>query len=84
LQSTEIDADTRIQNVLRAKRSGDVGQVSSLDLNTNSIVIPAVEELSGKYLKSISEVGGMPKLATDFKKRDGKSRNYQKLSQSNT
>ena len=79
-----MDADTRIHNVLRAKRSGDYAQGSSIEVNNNSITIPAVEELSGKYLQSITEIGAMPRLGTDFKKREGVSRNYPKLTYSNT
>jgi hypothetical protein len=71
MQSNEFQGDGRIQNLLRAKRSGDgqllLGQVS----NQN---VTGYEDPGSTFLESIAEPGKR-KLGTDFKKRENVSRN---------
>lgn len=72
MQSSEFSGDGRIQNLLRAKRSGDAQHLID---PTNNQSIPSIEDPGSKFLESITEPGKRKQLGTDFKKRDGVSRN---------
>ena len=67
MQSSEFSGDGRVQNLLRAKRSGDGQHLIDSVSNQN---LPGFEDAGGKFLESITEPGKRKQLGTDFKKRE--------------